>query len=685
LRLSTVAGPRERVDGVSVKDPSIRRRPRLARRLRRLDPRSWRVARRRMTDGSGFGFGARLFFSIALTLALVGGAGYLSIVDQLRSQQIESYARAQRADVQAFVSINRRADGKGEALFEVHDLLNAFGQRQGAKEALLIDAQNVVKASGNPPTLHARGSDPRIDAALRLGRSYAGYEAVRKSDHRDFEFVRPITLAGSHYAFEMTYDHHTFDDQLSGIRHVLLIGGVLALIVAGVAFYLLGGRSLMRSHRTALQRATRDGLTDLPNHRAFQDEFPQTLALAERNQGPVALVLLDLDDFKLVNDRHGHPQGDALLRRLAGVLRGGRYGDRAYRIGGDEFALILPHTDGEGARSTAQRLQRELAKVGAAVSMGVSVVRAGQSVDALRSEADAALYEAKRHGGKQVAYFEDISEHVVITTSDKRDAVHRLIDERGVVMAYQPIWNLASGELIGVEALARPDSSYGLSGPHEAFDVAERIGRVHELDVLCVERALALEAAKDRCPLLFVNLSPQTLDLDADDNDWLRSAAERAGWPLGRVVVEVTERFGARTAAVIKSLRRLREQGFKLALDDVGTGNAGLEMLGKVGADFVKIDRSIVATAPAEPNARAVLMAMATLARQTGAFVIAEGIEDEETLDFLRHVDKTDLRPDDMIQGGQGYGLGRPADRIPDAPADLLATTEPVSALSAAP
>jgi EAL domain-containing protein (putative c-di-GMP-specific phosphodiesterase class I) len=304
--------------------------------------------------------------------------------------------------------------------------------------------------------------------------------------------------------------------------------------------------------------------------------------------------------------------------------------------------------------------------------MGVSVVRAGQSVDTLRSEADAALYEAKRHGGKRVAYYEDISEYVVITTSDKRDAVHRMIDERGVAMVYQPIWNLGTGELVGVEALARPDPSYELAGPNEAFDVAERVGRVHELDMLCAQQALTLAADPCDCPLLFVNLTPHTLDLDADDNNWLRAAAEDAGWPVERVVVEVTERFGARTASVIKSLQRLRAQGFKIALDDVGTGNAGLEMLHRVGTDFVKIDRSIVSAAPSEPNARAVLMAMATLARQTGAFVIAEGIEDEETLDFLRHVDRSDVRPDNVIQGGQGYGLGRPAEEIPHARADLL-------------
>jgi diguanylate cyclase (GGDEF)-like protein len=621
----------------------------------------------------------RLFVSVAISLVIVGGAGYTAIVEELKSHQIKTYATAHAADGATLESRSSPGVSRAVTLREVNELLSAIGRRPGTLEVLLIDDHNIIRGASDPQLIGKRDSDSRIEAALTRGHAYAGHEVNPKSDARDFEFVRPINLADGRYAYEVSYDHTTFDAQLSAIREVLLIVGLAALFIAGLVFYLVGGRSLLRSHKVALERATRDGLTDLPNHRAFQDEFPQTLALAERSQGSVALVLLDLDDFKLVNDRHGHPQGDALLKRVAQVLRGGRYGDRAYRLGGDEFALLLPHTDSEGARVTAQRLQRELANGGTAVSMGVSVVRPGQSPEALRGEADAALYEAKRRGGKGVSYFEDISEHVVITTSDKRDAVHRMIDEGGVMMAYQPIWNLAAGTLIGVEALARPDTSFELSGPSEAFDIAERIGRVHELDVLCAERALSLDPHDDACPLLFMNLSPQTLDLDADADDWLQAAAERAGWPVDRVVVEVTERFGARTAAVIRSLERLREQGFKLALDDVGTGNAGLEMLHKVGADFVKIDRSIVATAAADPNARAVLMAMATLARLTGAFVIAEGIEDEETLDFLRHVDKSETVPDSMIQGGQGYGLGRPASTLPSAPAGLLSTPLPVA------
>jgi EAL domain-containing protein (putative c-di-GMP-specific phosphodiesterase class I) len=240
----------------------------------------------------------------------------------------------------------------------------------------------------------------------------------------------------------------------------------------------------------------------------------------------------------------------------------------------------------------------------------------GATADTTRAETDSALYEAKRPGGNRAAHFEDVRERVVVTTSEKKEVVRRLIDEGRLTTVFQPIWNLEADTLIGVEALMRPDSSYGLSGPAEAFDIAEQLGRVHPLDMLGAEHAL-------------------------------RTVPE-----LGPGVL------------LFKTLQRLRQQGFLLAVDDVGTGSAGLEMLSKLSAEFVKLDRSIVAGAATEPGARTVLLAMATFAHQTGAFVIAEGIEDQETLQFLRSIDRRDVSSETVIQGGQGFGLGRPSSEL---------------------
>ncbi|MDX6638474.1 MAG: hypothetical protein QOJ01_1985 [Solirubrobacterales bacterium] len=611
------------------------------------------------------GFGARLFLALAVALVLAGVVGDTLISDRLGQFQIDTYGSVQRADAKAIEEIVRTSQRSQSKFQNIQALLNAAGKRPGTLEAMLIGPDNIVRLSNSAAFTGKLSSDPRVNAALQSGVSYAGREADPAVDSGNLEFVSPVRFPKGRYALETSYTHESFDGQLAGVRRVMLLIIVCALLGAGACFYLLGGRALLGSHRRALKRATRDGLTNLPNHRAFQSDFEHAAASAARRPDPFALALLDLDHFKLVNDRHGHLQGDSLLKRVSGILRDGRASDRAYRIGGDEFALLLPQTDVEGARTLARRLIRTLDDADVAASIGVATIRAGQSADELRAEADAALYEAKRHGGKRFVQFEDISDLVSITTPAKRQAVRGLVDDGLLRTVYQPIWDFGSQRLLGLEALTRPDPSYGLSGPAEAFDTADQIGLVHKLDELCVARALQIGPELPDDALLFVNLAPKTLELDAEGNDWLRRAVELAGLEPARVVVEVTERIGARTIPVIKSLRRLREQGFKLALDDVGTGNAGLEMLRLLDAEYVKIDRSIVAAAATEPNARAVLMAMATFARQTGAFVIAEGIEDQETLEFLRDVEALDIRPGTIIQGGQGFGLGRPSTTLP--------------------
>jgi diguanylate cyclase (GGDEF)-like protein len=622
--------------------------------------------------GRRVGFGGRLLLAVVITLSIVGAVGYGLLAHQLRTSQIADYARVQRADVRSAAAIGRQDDETAARTATDH-LIASIDERDGVLEALLIDPRSVVVASDQSGSMIGqRDSDKRISNALRRGESYAGLEADARRDRRDFEFVTPVDLPGGRYALEVSYDHRVLDANLGDVRRILMLIGLFALFGGTVVFYLVGGRMLLRSHRIALQRATRDGLTDLPNHRAFQDEFPRAVAAAIRFREPLAVIVFDLNDFKFINDHHGHPHGDAILNRVAGVLSSGRTEDRAFRIGGDEFAMLLPHTDGEGARTIATRLDNAFAAAEVAVSMGISDLRDGESAEDLRSEADAALYEVKR-SGKRIAHFDEIRDRVVITTSARTDRVRRLIDEARLSMAYQPIWDFGSQRLLGLEALMRPHPDLGLSGPAEAFDLAEKIGRVHDLDVLCVRHALAEAPELPDGALLFLNLSPQTLDLDADGTDWLLPLVQAAGLAPGQVVIEITERFGARTDAVVISLQRLRNEGFKLALDDVGTGNSGLEMLQKVNADFVKIDRGIVLSAAIDRSARAVLMAMATYARQTGAYVIAEGIEDQETLDFLSAIDDHTVRIDRIIQGGQGFGLGRPASNATiDHPPDLL-------------
>jgi len=628
--------------------------------------RARRRMRRRRVGDRGLSIAVRLLVGFLVTLALVELVGMTIIDRNSRSSQIAQYAAMQRSDVRIFESIGRRSLTTDAALHRIAAVLKVLGQRPGTLEAQVVNGRSTIVASGHPALIGKVDTDPRIGLAIAAGRTFAGREGDPHRDARDFELIAPVRLHSGRYAYETTYDHASLDGALASVHRALLLVGAGGVLAGGILFYVLGGRAVISRHRRALERATRDGMTDLPNQRAFSDDLPEAVSSAGRSGELLALALFDIDDFKYLNDRYGHPHGDAVIERVADVLRDCRASDLAYRVGGDEFAVILPRTDREGVAALTARLARRFEDASVKVSTGVAALQPGEATaETLRAEADAALYEAKRRGGNQVVEYEEIRATVAVTTAGTKAAVRRLLDERGVDVHFQPIWNLATRDLLGVEALARPHARYGLAGPYAAFDVAEQLGRTHELDELCAARALECADRLPRGAALFVNLCPQTLDLDADENDWFLTSVREAGLTPEQVVVEVTERFGGRAASVVKCLRRMKRQGFRIALDDVGTGNSGLAMLRDAGADYLKIDRAIVSASATEPAASAVLLAMATFANQTGAVVIAEGIEDIETLEYLRNLDRNELTDAAMIQAGQGYGLGRPSPLMP--------------------
>jgi len=424
------------------------------------------------------------------------------------------------------------------------------------------------------------------------------------------------------------------------------------------------------------ERATTDPLTGLGNHRAYQEEMPRALAHARRHDEALALALLDLDDFKLINDQHGHMQGDRVLAALGALLGEARAEDRAFRLGGDEFALLLPATAEGRAAIALERLHRDAPRRlhGATLSVGLAALAPpdgaadrGDTGDAdlvtLREQADAALYEAKRRGRNTVVAFGEIAADEAIISGTTILAVRRLLAEGQMAVAFQPIWDLDRGAVLAYEALARPAATYGLAGPQDAFDVAERIGRAHELDALCRAAILARAHEVPLDALLFLNLSPASLEHALLAGDSLVAAVTAAGLTPARVVLEITERSLARPAVVVREATRLRGLGFKIALDDVGAGNAGLEMLRSLPVDYLKIDRAVVAGALDNTTTRSVLAAILAFARAAGTFVIAEGIETEAMLDF---VDRAGREPEGRsVRAVQGYLLGRPCATIP--------------------
>ena len=237
----------------------------------------------------------------------------------------------------------------------------------------------------------------------------------------------------------------------------------------------------------------------------------------------MTLALLDIDDFKFENDRHGHQHGDRLLCELSALLRESRVGDRAFRLGGDEFALLLAHTDeaGRTSRSVASAARSSAAcRASRPASGSARPPPEDREPSTLWGRADAALLEAKRRGGNAIVAAAEVVDSVPVVTIEKVRAVRALIDAGAVDVAFQPIWDLSGTRVLGYEALARPRSSE-LSGPGEAFEIADSIGRGHELDAVC--RRATLRVAGDLPPgaLLFLNVSPQSLEHDALAGDSL--------------------------------------------------------------------------------------------------------------------------------------------------------------------
>jgi diguanylate cyclase (GGDEF)-like protein len=421
--------------------------------------------------------------------------------------------------------------------------------------------------------------------------------------------------------------------------------------------------------RTLEEAVSIDALTKIGNHRSFKDDIKREVALATRYGGSLTLAMLDVDEFKLINDESGHERGDAVLVALATLLRSGRVGDRPYRIGGDEFALILPQTSGAEAHHLLERLRIASSRTleGGTISIGhASLGWPDGNAETLQNQADAALYISKRGGRDGVSEYDSSFEGTWLLSPDRVHNMRALLSAGIMNTAFQAIWDLESKGIIGYEALARPPAHFGFAGPQDAFDLAERIGRVHELGALCRTAALSRAVDLPSDALLFLNISPQTLDRNLDVAS-LRAAVTAAGLTPERIVIEITERSVAHIDAVIESATALRRAGFQLALDDTGARHAGLEILSRVHFDFVKIDREIILKGMSDRNARGVVAAIVSFARVTGAYVIAEGIQDTAMLDFVDAAGRASERTGRGICGAQGYVLLRPSETFPRA------------------
>ncbi len=442
------------------------------------------------------------------------------------------------------------------------------------------------------------------------------------------------------------------------------------------------------SERRALEeelmhQAFHDALTDLPNRALFQDRAEHALARIVRLETVVAMLMLDLDDFKNVNDTRGHAAGDELLREVASRLQQTlRSGATVSRFGGDEFAILVEDlADVPQAESFAERaldlfatpftIQGEHVTVRASVGLVVSGGRHDWlDMTELMRCADIALYAAKGRGKDQIVLYHSDLQTLMLDRLNGRSDLERAIRAEEFVLHFQPIVVVDTGAVVGCEALVRWQHPVrGLVPPLEFIDLAEETGLIVDvgrwvLDQACAQLRTWADAGIPRLRMS-VNVSARQLR-EATFLDDVRHALNRHGIPKDQLVLELTESLFALDAAEISAqLQGLRELGIKIAMDDFGTGYSSLAYLQKIKLDILKIDKSFVdELGPGNADGSALVNAIISLAASLQLEVVAEGIERPDQRDALKAMG---------CRLGQGYLYSRPVGA--DAMTALLRTS----------
>jgi diguanylate cyclase (GGDEF)-like protein len=422
------------------------------------------------------------------------------------------------------------------------------------------------------------------------------------------------------------------------------------------------------AEQRAHQLAYHDPLTGLPNRRALAEAL-ELRATPAGDGDPLGLLIIDLDRFKSINDVHGHPAGDQLLRDVAARLNN-VVGDQgtSYRLGGDEFAVIIDG-DGDGACRVAHAIVNAMLRpfagpdlvhhIGA--SVGISLYpHDALDLDTLMRRADIALYKAKHSGRGQHCAFEPMLDAEIRRRAEIEREMRESMVREAFVPHYQAIVCLESGDVVGYELLARWRRDGEEIGPEQFIPIAEECGLIDTLMLRLLRRAC--QETRDWQVPISINVSPTQLK-DPWFSQKLLAVLVRERFPAQRLTIEITENaliVDAESAQ--EAIASLRNQGVQLALDDFGTGYSSLQHLQMLPFDRLKIDRSFVAAMGRDPQAMRLVLAIVTLANTLGLPVVAEGIETVATAQTLTQLG---------CAMGQGYLYGHPM-----SAADIVAARE---------
>jgi diguanylate cyclase (GGDEF)-like protein len=434
-----------------------------------------------------------------------------------------------------------------------------------------------------------------------------------------------------------------------------------------VATSLANGRLIDRLRAEAAEKeyqAHHDALTGLANRTLFHQRVHEALVRARHGAARVAVMLMDLDRFKEINDTLGHHNGDVILQEVAARLNASLGSSATIaRLGGDEFAVVAEASSEAEALATAERMRDALERpfevdqlsldIGASVGIAMSPEH-GDAADTLLQCSDVAMYTAKANGRGVELYSADHDQY-----SPRRLALigdlRRAIDRQELVLHYQPKVDLRTGRVVGAEALVRwRHPEFGFLNPDEFIAIAEQTGLIHQLTTSVLRSGLSECRAWHDHGLRFgvaINISARNL-VDTTLPDQVRELLAEFDLPASTLTLEIVETsIMSDPNRTIPVLERLNEMGVRLSVDDFGTGYSSLSYLKRLPVHEVKIDRSFVFSMTSDANDAAIVSSIIDLGANLGLTVVAEGIEDAATVGRLVELGCT---------VGQGYHLGRP-------------------------
>ena len=587
----------------------------------------------------GFWLSVALAFISVLLLALALGSTMLDEADRRRTdrERVRQLRDAQRlSEVSARLELALTNMAQGLGLFGADGTLQLYNQR--FPDLLGIDARQDMTGMTFPQA--CRSTLLGIDA-----------------DFEDID-VRLADILDSHeglirHGGEIV--HKFSEDRVVQISHNPVGDGSWVTTIDDIT-------ERHRSERAIAHLARHDGLTGLPNRARFNEAFEWSLTKVRENGGKIAVVAIDLDHFKEVNDSHGHAAGDLVLKTIASRFNALlREGEMVARLGGDEFAVLKEFNSMDALReflarieeALTLRIQSEELTVSTGGSIGVAVYPDdGADLSKLLSNADLAMYRAKSEFDRSICYYEqDMDEHARYRRDMARD-LWTATEQGGFYLAYQVQRAVSSGEVTGYEVLLRWNRpGHGDVSPAEFIPVAEECGAINAIGLWVLRTACEDAASWPEPYKIAVNVSGIQL-AQVDLIDTVRNTLLVTGLTPDRLELEVTETaiIGDKQRA-LHILRQIKAMGVSIAIDDFGTGYSSLDTLRSFPFDKIKIDRSFMREVESNEQSKAIVRAILALGHSLSVPVLAEGVETREQLEVLRKEGCTEA---------QGFLLGRP-------------------------